>query len=238
MDFVRIDGRRADEMRKITIAKDYTKYAEGSVLYSQGDTVVLCNATVEDTVPPFLKDSGLGWVTAEYDMLPRATDRRNQRDIQKLKRNSRASEISRLIGRSLRMSVNRELLGPRTITVDCDVLQADGGTRTASICGGFLAIKLACERLLEKGMVAQNPVASMVTAVSVGMVEGKALLDLYYAEDSRAEVDMNVVMDENMNFIELQGCGERAGFPYAALEEMLALAKEGNLQIQGIIRNL
>ncbi len=228
---LRIDGRGSEELRPIFFQRNYTKYAEGSVLVTCGDTKVLCNASVEERVPPHKKGSGEGWVTAEYSMLPRATATRNQRDINKLKLNGRAAEIQRLIGRSLRTVVSLPALGERTITVDCDVIQADGGTRTASICGAFVALRDACAKLVEKGLVEENPLIGQVAAISVGIVDGLPLLDLCYAEDSHAEVDMNVVMTAEGKFIELQGTGEQTPFDETQLTELLRLARSGITKI-------
>lgn len=224
---MRFDNRGKDELRSIKLTKNFTRYAEGSVLIEWGNTKVLCNATVEESVPGFKKGSGEGWVTAEYSMLPRATQTRNKRDINKLKLNPRATEIQRLIGRALRGAVNMKELGERSITVDCDVIQADGGTRTASITGGFIALALACQRLLEHGLITKLPLHHYITAVSVGIVEGQGLLDLCYEEDSTAEVDMNIIMSDAKGFIELQGTGENGTFSQEQLEEMLRLGKKG-----------
>lgn len=224
---MRFDGRQKDELRPIKITKDFTRYAEGSVLIEWGNTKVLCNATVEESVPSFKKGSGEGWVTAEYSMLPRATQTRNRRDINKLKLNPRVTEIQRLIGRALRGAIDMKELGERSITVDCDVIQADGGTRTASITGGFVTLVLACEKLLEKGLIETLPIHHYITAVSVGIVEGEGLLDLCYEEDSAAEVDMNIIMSDAKGFIELQGTGENGTFSEEQLGEMLRLGKKG-----------
>ncbi len=223
----RFDNRENDELRPIKITKNFTRYAEGSILIEWGNTKVICNATVEESVPSFKKGGGEGWVTAEYSMLPRATQSRNKRDIHKLKMNPRATEIQRLIGRSLRGAVDMKALGERSITVDCDVIQADGGTRTASITGGFIALALACKGLVERGLLARMPLTSYITAVSVGVVEGQSLLDLCYEEDSAAEVDMNIIMSNASGFIELQGTGENGTFSQEQLEEMLSLGKKG-----------
>ncbi|TCT12153.1 RNAse PH [Natranaerovirga pectinivora] len=222
----RIDGRKSNELRPVTFYKDYIKYPEGSVLIEMGDTKVICNATVEERVPPFKKDSGEGWVTAEYDMLPRATHDRNGRDINRLKQNKRSVEISRLIGRALRSVVDNKALGERTITIDCDVIQADGGTRTASITGAFVALALACNHLKKKGLIKKIPLKSFVAATSVGIVGSEGLLDLCYSEDSKAQVDMNVVMTNN-EYIEIQGTGEEAPFNRNQLNELLELAEKG-----------
>lgn len=223
----RIDGRAYDSLRPVQLVTGYTKYAEGSVLIVCGDTKVLCNASVEENVPPFLRESGTGWVTAEYSMLPRATATRNKRDIQKLKLNTRSAEIQRLIGRALRAAVDMETLGERTVTIDCDVIQADGGTRTASITGGFVALGLACQKLLAEGVIARMPLQRYVSAVSVGIVEGEGLLDLCYVEDSAAEVDMNIVMTGEGSFVELQGTGEHGTFDRTQLDLLLALGEKG-----------
>ena len=215
----RFDGRKTDELRPVKIIKDFTRYAEGSVLIEWGNTKVLCNASVEESVPPFKKGSGEGWVTAEYSMLPRATATRNKRDINKLKLNQRSTEIQRLIGRALRAAVDFTELGERSITVDCDVLQADGGTRTASITGGFVA--LAAEGLIEK-----MPLRRYISAVSVGVVDGVAMADLCYEEDSAAEVDMNIIMTDEGNFVEVQGTGEHGTFTQEQLLELLALGRK------------
>lgn len=232
----RFDGREKDELRPIHIKKGFTRYAEGSVLIEWGNTKVLCNATIEESVPSFKKGSGEGWVTAEYAMLPRATQTRNRRDINKLKLNPRATEIQRLIGRALRGAVDMKQLGERSITIDCDVIQADGGTRTASITGGFVALALACQQLVEQGLIESLPLHHYITAVSVGIVEGQGLLDLCYEEDSAAEVDMNIIMSDARGFIELQGTGENGTFSQGQLEEMLALGKKGILDLIEIQR--
>lgn len=232
MEMSRYDGRTYDSLRAARITTDYTKYAEGSVLIECGDTKVICNATVEENVPPFLRESGTGWVTAEYAMLPRATGTRNKRDIHKLKLNARATEIQRLIGRALRAAVDMEALGERTITIDCDVIQADGGTRTASITGGFVALALACRRLLEEGKVEKMPLKRYVSAVSVGIVDGIPMLDLCYVEDSAADVDMNIVMTSEGGFVELQGTGEHGTFDRNALNQLLELGEKGARELQ------
>lgn len=228
---MRIDSRQNDQLREIKITRGYTKYAEGSVLIEFGDTKVICTATVEENVPPFRKDSGLGWVTAEYAMLPRATQRRNQRDISKLRLNNRSSEIQRLIGRALRSAVDFTALGERTVTIDCDVIQADGGTRTASITGGFIAMAEAMIALKNKGLIAKLPFDSFVAAVSVGVVGDTPMLDLNYVEDSGAKVDMNVVMTEKGEFIELQGTGEDRPFKKEELDALIGLAQQGINQL-------
>ena len=227
----RIDGRKENELRKIKITRDFTKYAEGSVLIEAGNTKVICNASVEEKVPPHIFGTGRGWVTAEYSMLPRATKDRNVRDIAKLKLSPRSAEIQRLIGRALRGVCDLSLLGERCITVDCDVIQADGGTRTASITGAFIALYLACEKLVKGGVIKEMPVKNLVAAVSVGIKDGEAMLDLCYEEDSSADVDMNVVMNGEGEFIEIQGTGEGAVFSDKQLNEMLDLAKKGIIKL-------
>ncbi len=228
---VRHDGRKPGELRKVTIEPDYILYPEGSVLISCGNTKVICNATVEDHVPPFLKGQGRGWVTAEYNMLPRATATRTPRDISKLKLNGRAAEIQRLIGRALRSVVDLEALGERCITIDCDVIQADGGTRCASITGAFCALVLALDKLKREGVLATMPLYSYVAAVSVGIVSDMAVCDLDYVEDSGGEVDFNFVMDDEGNIIELQGTGEERPFSKKELDEMYLLAQNGIRQL-------
>ena len=212
----RPDGRKPGEMRRVKITPDYIIHPEGSVLIEMGSTKVICNATVEDKVPPFLVGKGLGWVTAEYSMLPRATNTRSPRDISKLKLNGRSAEIQRLIGRSLRAVVDREALGERQIVVDCDVIQADGGTRCASITGGYVALWLACKRLLDEGKIERMPLTDQVAAVSVGVYQDEPILDLCYEEDSHAIVDSNVIMTGAGAFVEVQGTGE--GRPYTREE--------------------
>ncbi len=223
---MRPDGRRLDELRALSIIPDYLKDPEGSVLIKAGDTWVVCTASVENKVPPFLKDSGKGWVTGEYAMLPRATNTRGSRG-----QNGRAKEIERLIGRSLRASIDLAALGSRTITIDCDVLQADGGTRTASITGGWVALSIACKRLMAAGQLAKNPIERAVAAVSVGIIDGEARLDLPYVEDSLAEVDMNVVMTGDERLIEVQGTAEHGTFDRAQLDRMCDLATVGVRQL-------
>ena len=219
--------KKANELRKIEIRRNFTKYAAGSVLIKWGDTWVLCTASVSDKVPPFLKDSGKGWVTAEYAMLPSCTPDRKDRDIKKLKLDARSTEIQRLIGRALRAAVDLEALGERQITVDCDVLQADGGTRCASITGGMVALQLAVRKLLKAKIIARDPLVHRVAAVSVGVCAGRPTLDLDYAHDFTAEVDLNVVMTDDGRFVELQGCAEHNPFSDRHLAAMIALAKKG-----------
>jgi len=220
----RADGRRPGDIRPIGVTPGVQRHAEGSVLFSMGDTRVVCAASVEDRVPPFLRGTGKGWVTAEYSMLPRATNTRVAREARTGKVQGRTHEIQRLVGRALRAVVDLEALGERTITVDCDVLQADGGTRTASINGAWIALWQACRKLLETGVVPRNPVRDHVAAVSVGIVGGRVLADLDYSEDSSAEVDMNVVMTGDGRLIEVQGTAEREPFSRAQLDAMLAAA--------------
>jgi len=219
--------KKANELRKIEIIRNYTKYAAGSVLIKWGDTWVLCTASVSEKVPPFLKDSGKGWVTAEYSMLPSCTPDRKDRDIKKLKQDARSTEIQRLIGRSLRAAVDMQLLGERQITIDCDVLQADGGTRCASITGGMVALNDAVNRLLAEKVISRNPIKHRIAAVSVGVCAGQPTLDLDYAHDSTAEVDLNVVMTDDGRFVELQGTAEHEPFTEESLDALRALAKKG-----------
>ena len=228
---MRANGRAAQELRPITLTRQYTKHAEGSVLVCFGDTKVLCTASVEERVPGFLKGTGKGWVTAEYGMLPRATHTRNDREASRGKQGGRTLEIQRLIGRSLRSVMDMEALGERAITIDCDVLQADGGTRTASITGGYVALVDAVQSLRKKGLIKSDPVHGAVAAVSVGIGGGEVLLDLDYSEDSQAETDMNVVMNEAGAFIEVQGTAEGHAFHRHELDTMLKLAEQGITQL-------
>ena len=227
--------KKATELRKIEIIRDYTKYAAGSVLVKWGNTWVICTASVEEKVPPFLKDQGRGWVTAEYAMLPSCTPQRKDRDIKKLKLDARATEIQRLIGRALRAAVDMTKLGERQITIDCDVIQADGGTRCASITGGMVALEIAVQKLLKEKVISENPIVHRVAAVSVGVCEGRPTLDLDYVHDSTAEVDLNVVMTDDGRFVELQGCAEYNPFTADHLETMLALARKGLKKIFKLI---
>ncbi|OCG45059.1 ribonuclease PH [Gilliamella sp. Choc5-1] len=224
---MRPSGRSAEQVRPIKITRHYTKHAEGSVLVEFGETKVLCNATVDEGVPRFLKGQGQGWVTAEYGMLPRATNSRTQREATKGKQTGRTMEIQRLIARSLRAMIDLKLLGEHTITLDCDVIQADGGTRTASITGACVALNDAINQMLANGKIKQNPIKSLVAAVSVGIVEGEALCDLEYIEDSNAETDMNVIMTDDGRIIEIQGTAEGEPFSHEELLKLLALAKNG-----------
>jgi len=225
---MRIDGRLNDEIRNVKVTRNFTKYSQGSVLMEMGDTKVICTAMIEDKVPVFLKGSGSGWITAEYSMLPGSTQTRKQRDIAKLRLDGRSTEIQRLIGRALRSVVDLTALGERTIWVDCDVIQADGGTRTASITGAFVALVDAVNAIDKVTPFKRYPISSAVTAISVGVVHGEPMLDLCYVEDSKAEVDMNVVMNSKGDFIELQGTGEERPFNNIELMDMLELATIGN----------
>lgn len=222
------DGRRPDELRPVSIQRGYTKHAAGSVLVAFGDTKVLCTASVENKVPPFLRDTGRGWVTAEYAMLPGSTHTRSDRDANK---KGRAQEISRLIGRSLRAVVDLERTGPCTITLDCDVIQADGGTRTAAITGAYVALHDALRREVEAGHIDAIPLTGACAAVSVGIFSGVPLLDLCYEEDSEAEVDMNLILDSHGQFIEIQGCAERGAFSRSQMDTMLTLGEHGVRQL-------
>ncbi|MFB7815365.1 ribonuclease PH [Paenibacillus chitinolyticus] len=224
---MRADGRQNDQLRPMKITPHYIKHAEGSVLIEIGETKVICTATVEERVPPFMKGQGKGWVTAEYSMLPRATQVRNQREAARGKLGGRTMEIQRLIGRALRSVVNLEALGERSVTLDCDVIQADGGTRTTSITGAFVAMALAMEKLVANGKLSKLPITDYLASVSVGIVNGKPLLDLMYTEDSQAHVDMNVVMTGTGKFVEVQGTGEEAPFSREELNTLLALAEGG-----------
>ncbi|HEY8553917.1 MAG TPA: ribonuclease PH [Burkholderiales bacterium] len=228
---MRPSGRAPDELRPVRITRRYTRHAEGSVLIEFGDTRVLCTASVEDKVPPFLKGKGQGWVTAEYGMLPRATHERTPREAARGKQGGRTLEIQRLIGRSLRAAVDLTLLGERTITIDCDVIQADGGTRTASITGGCVALVDALRTLEARGLVAQSPFKGLVASVSAGLVDGEPVLDLDYAEDSTADTDMNFVLNEALEFIEIQGTAERGSFTREQMDAMAVLARRGVAQL-------
>jgi ribonuclease PH len=227
----RPDGRQADELRPLTIETGVNLYAEGSALINAGNTRVLCTASVEEKVPPYKKGTGEGWVTAEYAMLPRATNTRNQRDGRRGRVDGRAQEIQRLIGRSFRAGVDLRGLGERTITIDCDVLQADAGTRCAAITGGFVALYEALRKLQVAGMLTQIPVSGMLSAVSVGIVGGEPRLDLSYIEDFEAEVDMNCVVSESGDFVEIQGTGERRAFSRAEGDALLDLAVSGTQRL-------
>jgi ribonuclease PH len=227
----RNDGRAPDQLRPVTFRPNFIKHAEGSVLIEVGDTRVVCTASVQEKVPPFLYRSGRGWVTAEYGMLPRATTDRTEREAAKGKQGGRTMEIQRLIGRALRAAVNPELMGERTIWLDCDVIQADGGTRTASITGSYIALVLALGRLYVDGQMANWPVIDFVAAISVGMLGGTPLLDLNYEEDSKAGTDMNIVATDKGKFVEIQGTAENASFSEEEMHAMLGLAKNGIAQL-------
>lgn len=233
MQLLRPDGRGRDEVRPVKITRNFIKWAEGSVLIEMGATKVICTASVEEKVPPFLKDKKTGWVTAEYAMLPRATQERTQREASKGKQGGRTLEIQRLVGRSLRAVTNMALLGERSIWVDCDVIQADGGTRTASITGAFVALADACTVLKKKGLIARRPLTDYLAAVSVGKVGGEVRVDLAYEEDSMAEVDMNLVMTGSGGFVEVQGTAERVPFQHKDLDEFLSM---GWAAIQSLVK--
>lgn len=231
---MRPDGRRPDELRAIEIAPNYLKTAEGSVLITFGNTQVLCAASVETSVPPFLRNTGKGWVTAEYSMLPRATATRTPREVTKGRQSGRTHEIQRLIGRSLRAVVDLAALGERSIVIDCDVLQADGGTRVASITGAYVALALAVNQLVKFRVLPQSPLTGAVAAVSVGILNGEPLLDLCYEEDSRAEVDANIVMTSAGKFVEYQATAEHAAFDDQEMAAMTALARTGIAELLAI----
>jgi len=233
----RQDGRAYDELRPIKITTDFVKFAEGSCLIECGDTKVLCCASIEEKTPPHVAE-GEGWVTAEYSMLPRANRERSKRDIAKLKLSPRSAEIQRLVGRSLRAAVDMKALGERTINIDCDVLQGDGGTRTASVTGGFVALALACRKLVEEGVLASNPIRHFVTGVSAGIVGETLMLDLQYSEDSRAQVDLNCVMNELGEIIELQGTGEGRAFTPQEQQELVRLCAKGNRELLKLQREI
>jgi ribonuclease PH len=234
----RPDGRTDDELRPITFERDFTEMADGSCLVSFGKTRVLCTASIDDDVPRWMRNSGKGWVTAEYSMLPGASPERIDREAARGKQSGRTVEIQRLIGRSLRAACDMQALGERQVIVDCDVLQADGGTRTASICGGFVALHDALERVVQRGGLAANPLHSFCAAISVGMVGGRPLLDLPYVEDSTAETDMNVVMTGAGGFVEVQGTAEGAPFSRAELDALLGLAEQGIAEIVALQRQV
>ena len=227
MSYVRTAGRTGHELRAVRITPGFLPYAEGSVLIEMGLTRVVCSASVDDRLPPFLRNSGQGWITAEYSMLPRATQQRTSREIGRGGPSGRTHEIQRLIGRSIRAAANMRLLGERTITLDCDVLQADGGTRTAAITGAYVAFALAVNKLLAAGKINRNIITNEVAAISVGVVENTPLLDLKYDEDSRAEVDMNIVCTGDGRFIEVQGTAEREPFSREQMDSLLELAGQG-----------
>jgi ribonuclease PH len=235
MSFERADKRAFDQIRNTKITPNISPYAEGSALIEVGGTKVICTASVEDRVPFFLRNKGTGWVTAEYAMLPRATNTRTQREVQRPQ--GRTQEIQRLIGRSLRAIMDMKLLGERQIYLDCDVIQADGGTRCASITGAYVALALACRKLVKQGTIGTSPIMSEVAAISVGIVENTTVLDLAYVEDSTAEVDMNIVCTGAGKFIEIQGTAEREPFSREQMDEMLAFAEKGIAQLFQIQRN-
>ena len=240
--FYRSDNRTPDQMRPVTIIPDYISTAEGSVLIEIGNTRVICTASVEESVPAFQRNTGRGWVTAEYGMLPRATLTRSPRESARGRVGGRTHEIQRLIGRCLRSVTDLQRLGERTIFLDCDVIQADGGTRTASVTGGFVALGLALDKLVDAGTLTAAPLKDFVAAVSVGIVDGEPLLDLCYEEDSRADVDMNFVMTAGRKFVELQATAERQVFDEAQLEKMIGMARQGLISLiakqQSVLRNL
>jgi ribonuclease PH len=233
----RTDQRSHDQLRPVKVTPDYLKTAEGSVLIEMGNTRVLCAASVEDSVPGFLRGGGKGWVTAEYSMLPRATTTRTAREVSKGRASGRTMEIQRLIGRSLRSVVDLGILGERSIILDCDVLQADGGTRTAAITGAYMALSSAIRKLVKAGMLKKSPLIDSVAATSVGIVKGTAMLDLCYEEDSQAEVDMNVVMTGKGKFVEVQATAEKTAFDDAQLAALLGLARTGINELSGIQRS-
>ncbi len=224
---MRPSGRNPDQMRPVTFEQNFTKHAEGSVLVSFGDTRVICTATVDKGVPRWMQKGQGGWITAEYGMLPRSTNTRMGREAARGKQGGRTMEIQRLIGRSLRAAVDLDKLGERTITLDCDVIQADGGTRTASISGAFVALSTAIQKLLADGQLEENPITHAVASISVGIYQGTPVLDLDYAEDSTAETDMNIVMNDAAGFIEIQGTAEGTPFSNAEMDQMLDLARKG-----------
>ena len=234
----RADNRLNDELRQVKITRNYLLHPEGSVLIEVGNTKVICTAMIEDRVPPFLKGSGKGWVSAEYSMIPGSTGVRKSRDVNKGKIDGRSQEIQRLIGRSLRSVVDLEGFGERTMWIDCDVIQADGGTRTASVTGAFVAMADAFYKLKNDELIEKVPVKSFISAVSVGILNGEAILDLCYEEDSKAEVDMNIVMTDEGRFVEVQGTGEEATFSHDELMQLISLAKKGCHYLYEIQRNI
>lgn len=234
---MRSNGRKAEDIRPTTIITNTNKFAEGSVTIEVGDTKVICTATVDEKVPPFMKGQGKGWITAEYSMLPRATQTRNQREAARGKLTGRTMEIQRLIGRSLRSVVDLHALGERTITLDCDVIQADGGTRTASITGSFVAMTMAIHKIAEQHKLAVFPITDFLAAVSVGVVQEEPVCDLNYEEDSQAKVDMNVIMTGSGKFVEVQGTGEESPFTRDELNQLLALGEQGVKQLVELQRS-
>ena len=235
---MRIDKRENDEIRPFKITRDFTKYAPGSVLIETGDTKVIVTASVDEYVPPFKKDTGTGFLTAEYAMLPGATADRNQRDISKLKLNGRSAEIQRLIGRCMRAAFDLGKLGERTIQIDCDVIQADGGTRTASINGAFCAAVIAVNKLLKQGVITENPIKTQIAAVSLGIVDSVIMTDLCYAEDCRAGVDMNLILDSDLNIVEIQGAAEHGTYSKKELDALLALGEKSIKEIMQSQRDI
>lgn len=235
---IRIDGRNFDQIRDVKITRNFTKYAEGSVLIEMGETKVVCTASIEEKVPPFLRNTGTGWINAEYSMLPRSTQQRKIRDASKGKIDGRSQEIQRLIGRAIRSVVDLNKLGERTIWVDCDVIQADGGTRTASITGAFVAVADAIYKLYKDGLIKKMPIQNFVSAISVGIVDDECLLDICYEEDSRAQVDMNIIMTDKCEFVEVQGTGEERPFSRKDLNKLLELGEKGNKELIRIQRSV
>ena len=235
---IRIDGRNFDQIRDVKITRNFTKYAEGSVLIEMGETKVVCTASIEEKVPPFLRNTGTGWINAEYSMLPRSTQQRKIRDSSKGKIDGRSQEIQRLIGRAIRSVVDLNKLGERTIWVDCDVIQADGGTRTASITGAFVAVADAIYKLYKDGLIKKMPIQNFVSAISVGIVDDECLLDICYEEDSRAQVDMNIIMTDKCEFVEVQGTGEERPFSRKDLNKLLELGEKGNKELIRIQRSV
>ena len=228
---MRPSGRKQEQLRSVKLTPNFTKHAEGSILVEFGDTQVICTASIEENVPPFLKGQGKGWVTAEYGMLPRSTGTRMRREASAGKQGGRTLEIQRLIGRALRAAVDLSKLGERTIFIDCDVIQADGGTRTASITGGFVALAMAIETLMEQGKLTDNPILHYVASISVGVYQGEVVVDLDYAEDSKADTDMNLVMAENGDFIEVQGTAEAEPFSMAQMNQMLQMGQNAIFEL-------
>lgn len=232
----RIDGRQLDEKRAVKITRNYIMHPDGSVLIEMGNTKVICTAMIEEKAPPFLKGEGKGWITAEYGMLPGSTMTRKRRPINKV--DGRSQEIQRLIGRALRSVVKLEALGERTISIDCDVIQADGGTRTAAITGSFIAMVDAIQKLIDQNLIESSPVQSYLSAISVGIVDGEAMLDLCYEEDSSAKVDMNVIMTDDGKIVEIQGTGEESPFSKEEMMQLLALAEKGNQELIAVQKEI
>jgi len=235
---IRIDGRRPNEIREVKITRNYQKYPRGSALIEVGNTKVICSASVEESVPPFLKNSGSGWITAEYSMLPASTQIRTTRESTRGRIGGRTHEIQRLIGRSMRAVVKLDIIGERTVWIDCDTIQADGGTRTASITGAFIALHDAIRALMQEGKIAENPLIDSIAAVSVGIVDGEVLLDLNYEEDSSAEVDMNLVMTSQGNIVEIQGTAEGIPFAKEKMDDMIEIATRGIKELTAIQKRI